>query len=102
MGGMLVVIILVVPCIMPLSWLILELGDGVSVELLGLQPTSANAARTVIAESAIIRFISVFSFLLFMFFAASMMAKAFRQPISSIRLWRDVVLRYGVFAPCEM
>jgi hypothetical protein len=56
----------------------------------------------VIAESAIIRFISVFSFLLFMFFAASMMAKAFRQPISSIRLWRDVVLRYGVFAPCEM
>ena len=99
MGGMLVVIILVVPCIMPLSWLILELGDDVSVELLGLQPTRANAARKGIAGSAKIRFISVFSFLLFKIFAASVMVKAFRQPISSIRLWRDVVLRYGVFAP---
>jgi hypothetical protein len=35
-GMPLVAIILVVPPIMPLSWLILELGDGVSVELLGL------------------------------------------------------------------
>jgi hypothetical protein len=57
MCGMLVVaIILVVPCIMPFSWLILELGDGVSVELLGLQPTRANAARTVIAASGMTDF----------------------------------------------
>ena len=64
-GMLLVAIILVVPCIMPLSWFILELGDGVSVELLGLQPTSANAARKVIADSGIIRLISLFLFLLF-------------------------------------
>jgi len=35
-GILLVADILVVPPIMPLVWLILELGDGVSVELLGL------------------------------------------------------------------
>ena len=35
-GILLVACILVVPPIMPLVWLILELGDGVSVELLGL------------------------------------------------------------------
>jgi hypothetical protein len=35
-GTLLVAGILVVPPIMPLVWFILELGDGVSVELLGL------------------------------------------------------------------
>ncbi len=34
--------------------------------------------------------------------AACLMAKAFRQPISSIRLWRNLFLRYGVFSPCEI
>jgi hypothetical protein len=59
-GMLLVAILLVVPPIMPLVRLIFELGDGVSVELLGLlwlQPTSANAARTVIADSGMIDFI---------------------------------------------
>jgi len=54
--------ILVAPSIMPLAWFILELGDGVPVELLGLfwlQPASTNAARTVIAESERIDFIRV-------------------------------------------
>ena len=36
LGMLLVAGILVVPSIMPLAWFILELGDGVSVELLGL------------------------------------------------------------------
>ena len=48
---------------MLLASLILELVDGVSVGLLELsllQPTSANVARTVIADSGIINFICLF------------------------------------------
>ena len=63
--------ILVVPPIMPLAFPILELGGGVSVELLGLsllQPTRTNAARTGIARSAIVDFISLFSFCSFLLF----------------------------------
>jgi len=62
-GEVLVAGILVVPAIMPLSWFILELWDGVSVEFPGLfwlQPTSAKAARTGIANRGIIDFISIF------------------------------------------
>ena len=53
--------ILVVPPIVLLAPLILELVAEVSVELLGvlwLQPTSANVAKTVIANNVIIDFIS--------------------------------------------
>ena len=60
-GTLLIADILVVPPIVPLAPLILELVAEVSVELLGvlwLQPTSANAAKTVIADSVIIDFIS--------------------------------------------
>ncbi len=53
---------------MPSAWFILELVDGVSVELLGLfwlQPTSANAAIREIATSGILDFInSLFVFVL--------------------------------------
>lgn len=81
----------------------LELGDDVSVELLGLQPVNANTARTVLAASGIIRFISVFSFFIdSVFFAISVMTKAFQRSMSSIRLWLDVVLCYGVFVPGEI
>jgi hypothetical protein len=77
-GKLLVAGALVTPPTMLLASLILELVDGVAVGLLELsllQPTSANAARTVIADSGIINFISYFSFLLFMFVIASVMSK---------------------------
>jgi hypothetical protein len=60
-GKLLVVGILSVPPLVLLAPFILELVADVSVELLGvfwLQPTSANAARMVIADSMIIDFIS--------------------------------------------
>ena len=60
-GTLLMADILVVPPIVLLAPLILELVAEVSVELLGLfwlQPTSASAARTVIADRVIIDFIS--------------------------------------------
>lgn len=60
-GTLLMADILVVPPIVLLAPLILELVAEVSVELLGLlwlQPASTSAARTVIADSVIIDFIS--------------------------------------------
>ena len=69
-GRLFVAGVFVVPPIVLLAPLILELVAEVSVELPGLfwlQPTSANAATTVIADSVIIDFISS----LFSFFAAS-------------------------------
>ena len=60
-GTLLMADILVVPPIVPLAPIILELVVEVSVELLGvfrLQPTSVNAANTVIADRVIIDFIS--------------------------------------------
>ena len=60
-GTLLMADILVVPPIVLPAPLILELVAEVSVELLGvfwLQPTSANAAKTVIADRVIIDFIS--------------------------------------------
>jgi hypothetical protein len=57
--------ILAVPPIMPLALPMLELGDGVPVELLALfllQATSTNAARTGIANTGIVNFIGLFSF----------------------------------------
>ena len=60
-GTLLMADILVDPWVVPLASLIIEFVAEVSVELLlvvWLQPTSANAANTVIAEKAIIDFIS--------------------------------------------
>ena len=60
-GKLLVAGILVVPTIVPAVLPILELVAEVSVEPLGvfwLQPTSANAARNVIADRVIFDFIS--------------------------------------------
>ena len=60
-GTLLMADILVVPPIVLLAPLILELVTELSVELLGvlwLQPTSTNAAKTVIADRVIIDFIS--------------------------------------------
>ena len=60
-GTLLMADMLVVPPIVLLAPLILELVAEVSVELLGvlwLQPTSANVAKTVIADNVMIDFIS--------------------------------------------
>ena len=60
-GTLLMADMLVVPPIVLLPPIILELVAEVSVELLGvlwLQPTSANVAKTVIADNVIIDFIS--------------------------------------------
>jgi hypothetical protein len=61
-GILLVAGILVVPPTVPLAPLVPELVTEVSAELPGvlwLQPTRANAARPVIADSAIVDFIKL-------------------------------------------
>jgi hypothetical protein len=96
---MLLVAAILVPPIMPLVWFILELGDGVSVELLGLlclQPTSAHAARTVITDRGILNFISEYFVFTAHVYCRQREGKSVRQPFSLMKLRHDPGLRYGV------